>query len=356
MKKYSDYTTEDFITDSTFVDWVIGDGNKDATHFWTRWYDAHSEQHGTMQQAKDFILASRIEEPAVSDSQVENLIAQTLNKIYVEETPIAWYKSPFWLWSAAASVLLLLTFGLLDKKSQDSKLPIASHVAALLLKKNESEQKMPVKLPDGSTVLLQPQGTIRYPDNFSETATRDVYLEGQAFFEVIKNPQKPFLVHIKNVVVKVLGTSFTVQANDESKAVKVIVKTGKVMVYEAEQDQPTTRAMTLLPNQQGIVNEQHQLLASSVSEAQVQALTSHSKPTLEFSDTPVGEVFKTLEKAYGITIYFDQKLLSDCSLTTNLGDEPLFEKLQILCEAIGPNTKFELVNEKIIIQSLGCNQ
>ena len=59
-----------------------------------------------------------------------------------------------------------------------------------------------------------------------------MYLNGEAFFEVVKNPKKPFLVFTKDIVTKVLGTSFTVKAFDGDKEVKVMVKTGKVNVIQ----------------------------------------------------------------------------------------------------------------------------
>ncbi|MDI9877431.1 FecR family protein [Flectobacillus rivi] len=365
MKKYGDYTIEDFLLDLTFVEWVKSEGHKDISHPWTQWYQTHQSQQYLVKQAREFILASYIHEKPITDQQVENIITNTLNRIQLEENAdivfdehLPWYQHNTWKWSIAATIFLLLSVGIwwYTDKNVNPQLSHLSQKAIeeLVTKTNKSTLKMPVKLPDGSSLLLEPNSTIQFPESFEDSPNREVYLDGQAFFEVVKNPQQPFLVHAKTTVVKVLGTSFTVQSFNTEKEVKVVVKTGKVMVYEKEEED--NNRVTLLPNQQVIVDEQNLMQASAISEEQVVAITSRTSTVLEFNESPVAQIFKKLENLYGVHIYFDQKLLEDCSLTTTLGEEPLFTKLQIICEAIGPNTKFEVVNEKIIIQSLGCNQ
>ena len=365
MKKYSDYTIEDFLLDSTFVEWVKSEGYRNHSHPWTQWSQQHPSQQYLVKQAREFILATGIHEKPISEEQIERLITNTHNRIQEEETlefeineHVAWYHNNTWKWSIAATIFLLFSVGLwwYTDKSVNPQLSHLSQKAIeeLVTKANLSRMKMPIKLPDGSSLLLEPNSTIQFPASFDDSPNREVYLDGQAFFEVVKNPQQPFLVHAKTTVVKVLGTSFTVQSFNKEKEVKVVVKTGKVMVYEKEEEDHNR--VTLLPNQQVIVDEQNLMQATAISSEQVAAITSKTSTAIEFNESPVAQIFKKLESLYGVQIYFDQKLLEGCSLTTTLGEEPLFTKLQIICEAIGPNTKFEVVNEKIIIQSLGCNQ
>ncbi|MEA5256373.1 FecR family protein [Arcicella aquatica] len=366
MKKYNDYTIDDFVLEPTFVQWVKNAGYKNPDDFWTMWVNENPQQYAIVQQATDFILATALKEESVSDFQVELLVNKTLSIINTANNstsfPVRIFQSRESLLKLVASVAIFLTIGLaayLWQKNMSQELFVDKTNQKLIEKENFTAQKMPVELPDGSTVLLQPNSTISFPETFEQASNREVYLKGQAFFEVVKNANHPFLVHAKDVIVKVLGTSFTVQAFLKSTDVKVVVKTGKVMVFSKEDTNVdnTANIITLLPNQQVIVNnENHSANQSDVKPEQILAITSSSTPTLEFNDRPISDIFQTLEKAYGISIYFDQKLLADCSLTTSLADEPLFEKLKLICEAIGPNSRFEVVNEKIIIQSRGCNQ
>lgn len=364
MKKYNDYTIDDFVLNPSFVEWVKNSGYKNPNDFWTKWVDENPQQYLLVQQASDFILASAIEGETVSDFQVELLVNKTLSTIsnienQREPIQLKFFQNREWLLKLVASVAIIFAMGLgayLWKNNISEELLLTKINRKLIEKENLTAQKMPVQLPDGSTALLQPNSSISFPATFENTNNREVYLKGQAFFEVVKNANHPFLVHAKDVVVKVLGTSFTVQAFLKSADIKVVVKTGKVMVFPKE-GESTENTITLLPNQQVVVNsESHHVNQSNVELAEVKAITSNATPSLEFSDTPISNIFQTLEKAYGVTIYFDEKLLADCSLTTSLADEPLFEKLKLICEAIGPNSHFEVVNEKIIIQSRGCNQ
>jgi len=219
---------------------------------------------------------------------------------------------------------------------------------------------LPVALPDGSSVLLQPHSSISYSEVFNE-ARREVRLSGQAFFEVMKDTARPFYVYSGEMVTKVLGTSFTVSAFEEASSFSVVVKTGKVSVFaqkgkQAGEESPAA-AIDLTPFQQAVFDrEELSFTRSQIRPSGLAVLAPSAINFYEFDDTPAPEVFRRLGKAYGVLIELDEQLLSDCALTTTLSDEPLFEKMAILCQAIGPGTSFVLEDDRIRIRSKGCNQ
>ena len=86
-------------------------------------------------------------------------------------------------------------------------------------------------MPDESTVELAANSRIAYANNFDSAGTRDVYLSGEAFFKVTKNPCRPFRVFANEIVTKVLGTSFSVRSFEKDTVIQVTVRTGKVSVY-----------------------------------------------------------------------------------------------------------------------------
>jgi transmembrane sensor len=213
-----------------------------------------------------------------------------------------------------------------------------------------------VALPDGSTVLLQPDSRISFPEAFGDEK-RDVYLSGQAFFEVTKDPRKPFYVFANEMVTRVLGTSFTVRAFDDQSSFTVIVKTGKVNVSASNKGigQKIAQAVDLTPNQQVTFHRKDlSLIRSNVKTTAIPVPATEN--FYAFNDAPVTEIFKKLSKEYDVNIQIQEKLLADCALTTTLMDEPLFVKLKIICEAIGPGTNFSVLNDTIVINSKGCNQ
>lgn len=129
-------------------------------------------------------------------------------------------------WAAAASVAVLI--GIAVYFSVNKKNESTAPIAVLEKKQNTPGTKSTIQLADGSKVWLNAESKIQYPPVF-EGKTREVYLNGEAFFEVAKNPQKPFIIHLANGTVRVVGTSFNIRAYDNEKIVETSVATGKVM-------------------------------------------------------------------------------------------------------------------------------
>jgi transmembrane sensor len=77
--------------------------------------------------------------------------------------------------------------------------------------------------------------------------------------------------------------------------------------------------------------------------------------SFEFTDIPVAQIFETIEQAYLVKIDYPKDKLKDCYLTTSLSDQPLSEKLKIICKSISNKTSFEMNGNQIIISSEGCN-
>ncbi len=107
-------------------------------------------------------------------------------------------------------------------------------------------ERKTVALPDGTQVSLEQGSTLNYPDNFSGK-TREIYLQGEAFFEVAANPLHPFIVHTALIKATVLGTSFNVEAYPGTQA-RVVVVTGKVKVEVAAKDKEE-RGVVVTPNE-----------------------------------------------------------------------------------------------------------
>jgi transmembrane sensor len=210
-----------------------------------------------------------------------------------------------------------------------------------------------VTLPDGSSVILKKDAKISYPASFAANK-REVVMLGEAFFEVQKNPGQPFFIHTGEMLTKVTGTSFSIKANAAEKQVQLVVKTGIVEIsvthagYEAK-----GKHMTLSRNQLVTMNRaSSELTKSDVSEPILIGLPIESQ-TFAFKKTPVKDVFLTLEQAYGVHINFDKQVTAKCNITAKLGDEPIREKLQMICEVL--DAKFEMHDGAIAVFSNGCD-
>lgn len=211
-----------------------------------------------------------------------------------------------------------------------------------------------IVLPDKSKVTIEPGSKLKYSSVFNKV-NREVYLEGEAFFEVSKNAERPFLVYANEVTTKVLGTSFTVKAFQQDKQVTIAVKTGKVSVYTNNKDKSLSQneEIILTPNQQVVVDQARKKISKKLVDKPQVIIPAEEVSRMRFEEAPVTEIFMALEKVYGVEIVFDEDLLSSCELTTIIADNDIFSRLDIICDAIGAS--YVLENGTIIINSTGCN-
>ena len=124
-----------------------------------------------------------------------------------------------------------------------------------VIKKTEKGQKRTIKLPDGSQVTLNSSSLLTVSPDFMNGETRTVSLQGEAFFEIEKNPERPFLVKADELTTRVLGTSFNINAY-QTEEIKVAVRTGKVQVSSPE------LSLDLVPDEMAVYKQQEGILKS----------------------------------------------------------------------------------------------
>ena len=183
-----------------------------------------------------------------------------------------------------------------------------------------------VDLPDGSRVYLNEGAEISYSKAFMNQ--RAVELKGEAFFEVMSDPQNPFTVRSGALLVTVVGTSFNVKQLDHSSDVEVYVKTGKVRVSLEASDQ----FIQLEPEEFGIV--ENKILSSTVQEDP--NYISWKTKDFKFVNSALLEVIRELEESYHVDIHTEDVDLSDMRITTSYSGQ----SIDAILETIG--TAFEL--------------
>ncbi|UOQ52363.1 FecR family protein [Hymenobacter cellulosivorans] len=312
------------------------------------WYDR-------LEQADGQVL------PAQNQAEVEQAIWARLlqNRRPVKPAPrvVAMWPSTPWRW-AAALALLAVSLGLLMLATSRLRTPAQLNQVASangwLLRTNPTQQVQYFRLPDSSRISLHPGSSLRYRTALAGPR-REVHLEGEAFFQVSKNPERPFLVFTKQVVTTVLGTSFRVKAYAAGKDASVAVREGKVAVQAREGAQldaspahPAALGVLLLPNQQVVYSAAQRRLKKELVDRPVVL----APQPFEFEARPVAEVLGALEKAYGVDIVYDKAKLANCTVSITFYDEPLFEKLGLLCKSLGAH--YTLSDATILIHSEGC--
>src|SRR5690625_118772 len=166
-------------------------------------------------------------------------------------------------------------------------------------------------LTDGSTVWLSANSTLRYPANFVNTMeTREVILEGEAFFDVVPDPDKPFIVHSENLRTKVLGTSFNIRAFEDEQDIKITVATGKVAVGQANLQENNVAAED---DAYGLLEPDEQRVCYRATR-QADTRRVHSRlyrgwkdGELRVEKQTIAEIAGHLESGYGVKIHFEDR-------------------------------------------------
>lgn len=202
-----------------------------------------------------------------------------------------------------------------------------------------------VDLPDGSIVWLNNDSKISYLKDFSGEM-REVFLEGEAYFDVASDRSKPFIVHASGIQTKVLGTSFNINAYKELASVAVSVIEGKVAVSDS------LKSFAVLEKDQQIkVNKRNKTIY--VTENESKSVADWREGRLVFDQATFWEIKSVLHKKYGIDIRFDNENLKNCRFTAlfEKDDKPL-EILDMLNLLHG--TSYKIENNFIIIYGNGC--
>ncbi|WP_341228412.1 FecR family protein [uncultured Arcticibacterium sp.] len=275
-------------------------------------------------------------------------------------------KTSFFLKVAAAITAILLTGGYLVFNRLNDVTNISDYSTnvenarlvsgEIFEKQNLGSTPLLVNLPDGSSILLQPKTRISYNPKTFGIDRRELIMEGEAFFEVHKDKERPFLVYANDMIAKVLGTSFTIRTNQESNTAEVFVKSGKVSVFTQEDfnkkekiEGKELQGVILEPAQKLEVGGKKQDNLKPEQVEQSDFLEEIEVINFNFNEVRAEDVFNTLEKAYNIKIVYDKDKWSSFRLTAHLGDEPLREKLKLICLAL--ETSFEEIDDKILIKT-----
>lgn len=267
-------------------------------------------------------------------------------------------------WAVAAVIIGAVTFAIYflknaQNKSQYSNISFAKDLDERI---NKSDQPLKIVMEDGSIITLQPGSSIHYTAHFLPDK-REIFLEGEAFFEVSKNASRPFFVYNDNVVTHVLGTSFNIKMDRETKRVEVSVRSGRVEVYENRPAVKTTRSIKnngviLLPNQKVIYEQDTRQFVPSLVDTPLpipDELINQKMPaeSFEFEEVPLRAVLDSLEKCYGIEIVVEKENIYKCLFTGDVSRQDLYTRLDIVCQAV--QAAYEVKGTKILIKGPGCN-
>lgn len=290
---------------------------------------------------------------------VEKSLEKTREKIFPERhsrdrghvTPM---RSPSWVYRIAAVFIgMIILFGsrlifVSDVPGRDAR-----HAMNLQAVKAPSDQIIRKVLADGTKIWLNGQSTIEFPTTFSKDSIREVFLNGEAFFEVAHNKEKPFIVHTSSIDIKVLGTSFNVKAYSNEKTIETTLLKGKVRIEpQPDAGGRAVAGVELKPNQRAVFNKGSKMI--DIEEVNADSTASWKQKRMVFDRESLDNVITQLERWYDIKIHVDNRGELDCKLTATIENESLEDVLRLMELSQSHKIEYKIVGRDVFIEGSLC--
>lgn len=231
-----------------------------------------------------------------------------------------------------------------NKIVYDTKTPIEKLVYNTI--KIPYGKRFELQLSDGTIVHLNSGTTLKYPVQFIAGANRQVYLDGEAFFDVTKDKKHPFIVNADNLNVRVLGTHFNVSSYPEDAITDVVLVEGSVGLYSGNESFDATKNTILKPGYKGSFNKKDGKIATKAVITDV--YTAWMDGRLTFRNMSFSEISKKLERHYNVSIITQNKKLADEKFYASFEDQPIEKVLSYFNDIHGFN--YIIKNNEIVIK------
>lgn len=333
MKSY--HQLEELLANKSFKDWVLkGDSSHQA--YWEKWQAEHPDNVEMLLQAKTILLELDSVDQTWEDQQQDMLFSRITQRIDAADRR---YKGnrypPYQSYSLSVAkkvqtvmaVFFLLAamfpvFQHLRTEADEELLVITENTDEWTIKSNPIGQKSIIQLADGSKVVLNADSELKFLDNFGQVH-REIYLKGEAFFEVAPDSLLPFTVYSGESVTMALGTSFNINSYD-SKKVQIQLATGKVkVIHEDKEKEP----VYLAPGEEVIV-EADQKLHKGNFDPNKAFLWKNG--VLRFDSSAFRDVLSDLERWYGVDIEVFHRPRQDLKISGEFKNTSLSAVLESL--------------------------
>jgi ferric-dicitrate binding protein FerR (iron transport regulator) len=293
---------------------------------------------------------------AVSQPAVEEALHNMLGQLNLTPTSIETYPSVKVirlqkLRRFIAAAVVLIALGGIAFWYWNGHKKTGGDMASMVQKHNARGTKSTIELEDGSKIWLNADSKLQYPEVFTGN-TREVYLNGEAFFEVAKNPARPFIIHLANGTVRVLGTSFNIRAYDNEKVVETSVATGKVaFIPKKQKSTQTLDTFFITPNNKVRYTLEEELVDVVPTTASEDKAWTEGR--LTFKDMALEEIAIELERNFGKKVTFLDEAPKHYRLTGSFQNNSLDEIMYYLTQT--KDFYYKVTNSELLIASEAIN-
>lgn len=232
----------------------------------------------------------------------------------------------------AASLLLLVVLGV-------AAVSIANRFNKVTYTASLKDKGKSIELADGSVIYLNSNATLTYSKHFGKKI-REVRLNGEAYFEVKHETDRPFVIYAGDARIRVLGTTFNVNSSNSEKHAEVYVTTGLV---ELSDRNDLNNKVLIKPGNIGSINHEKLNLVKAKNANSVAWKTR----SLDFSETPIEEVISVVRSAYDTEIVLDDIQLDKTTITSSFQGDPLDTVIKTICRI--NNLTFAKSNDTIYL-------
>ena len=251
-------------------------------------------------------------------------------------------KSKFRLAAVWVAAVLVITAGTwwMNRNEGGKKIPSTPFVSLTKKNTNRSESKF-ILLEDSSRIWLNASSSLEFPDQF-DAAKREVFLSGEAYFDIKHADKIPFIIHTGNVSTTVLGTAFNIKAYPGQKNITISVSRGKVKITRNDGWETT-----LIKGQQLKLNEEKE--EATEKNIPAEKIAAWQQGNIVFDDETMEDIISDMERIYNVTIYISHQTLDGVKISTSFKREIGVEQaLQVLCKLT--DTELKQKDGEYIIQ------
>ncbi len=239
-----------------------------------------------------------------------------------------------------AGLIGLFLYLNLSVPQPETKTPVLREIST------SNAQRVNMTLGDGTEVMLNADSKLTLPDQF-EADIREVFLQGEAYFEVDSDPDRPFIIHSSGSLVRVLGTSFSVRSYTGDDHVQVVVEEGRVS-FEIDNEQDFGKA-TLTANQMGRFNFEKNIIETSQVD-DMQLYLSWKEGYLKFKNTQMSKVAVELERRYGVEITFRDPGIEEMMVTAFFKSRSIRNVLDVIAKSL--EIDYRLEENNVVFEKL----
>jgi len=207
-------------------------------------------------------------------------------------------------------------------------------------------KRFQLQLSDGTTVHLNSGTTLKYPVKFIAGENRQVFLDGEAFFDVAKDKKHPFIVNADDLNVRVLGTHFNVSNYPEDAATDVVLVEGSVGMYNVHEEFDASKNTVLKPGYKGSFNKQNNMIFTKPVLTDI--YTSWVNGGLTFRNMTFKNIITKLERRYNVTIINKNEKLANEKFNASFSDESIDKVMSYFNDIHGIN--YTIKNDQILIK------